>query len=235
LYSPADPAGKQERGLVNEIIGYQLAKAGQLQVPQNAGLIHLTGSQLGRKPHWVADDQDEVLAWWSEDVHHPSIKAQFNLAALPPNSQIYRNVIIEISKALAKRHGIEKIVAFDDIVANVDRNLGNVLDTPSELTLIDHGRLLTGPYWKVGDLNPEKAYVNKLRALLTLSGEPLPFKSALVNEIEKLGKLISKDVDALSGSLARFLNDAEQVGVAEFLSKRSAGGVDTAKRIGLVA
>lgn len=40
-------------------------------------------------------------------------------------------------------------VAFDEFVANTDRNLGNIVFTPEDqrFWLIDHGRALTGHYW----------------------------------------------------------------------------------------
>lgn len=56
-------------------------------------------------------------------------------------------------------------IALDELVANDDRNLGNIIYTPGkqEFWLIDHGRALTGNYWQLWGLdNPAIAVRNLL-------------------------------------------------------------------------
>ncbi|MDP0496386.1 MAG: hypothetical protein Q7Q73_09275 [Verrucomicrobiota bacterium JB024] len=66
----------------------------------------------------------------------------------------------------ANRHfDLNGTISFDELIANDDRNLGNIIYAPDrhEFWLIDHGRALTGSYWAHWGLgDPEIAVRNLL-------------------------------------------------------------------------
>ncbi len=67
--------------------------------------------------------------------------------------------------AIENQFDLAGTVALDELVANDDRHLGNIIYTPAnhEFWLIDHGRALTGTYWALWGLDdPAVAVRNQL-------------------------------------------------------------------------
>jgi hypothetical protein len=71
-----------------------------------------------------------------------------------------------LKAALEKQFDLGTTIALDELVANDDRNLGNVIYSPAkqEFWLIDHGRAFTGTYWELWGLDDPAVSVRNLLA-----------------------------------------------------------------------
>ncbi|KGO99770.1 hypothetical protein N791_00405 [Lysobacter defluvii IMMIB APB-9 = DSM 18482] len=135
---------------------------------------------------------------------------------------------------LIKHCSTPSIVALDDLIANVDRNLGNLLHSPGSLTLIDHGRSLTGPAWRRPDLVAGNAFMNVVRDLLGPAAETLPFRGAVMAEYTTIVSKVSPAMPELKQLLDHLLDPLDSRAAHDFLHGRSAPG-SIARRIGVVA
>jgi hypothetical protein len=233
FYSPTDENGKTSRGLVNEVAGYLCADAAGLSVPPRAGLIALDGSMISNPPTWLPVDVTAV-GWWSEDVGHASLRASFNLDALPDGSKAKHDAVMAARDILLKHSGTPSIIALDDLIANIDRNLGNVLSGAGALTLIDHGRCITGPAWKPADLDPAATYLNKVRALLGAAADTLPYKSSIMAAYSTIVSKVSPELPQLRALMGVLLDAADASAAHRFIQDR-ASPPSVAHRIGVVA
>lgn len=159
--------------LINEALGYVLAKACGLSVASNAGIILLDREQV---PQSLLDEldrsacgfrQETFFCWFTEDMEFPSLK-QRHLGDAQLTSFNDRR-LRRLSSELAKSPDSPKVIAFDGWLMNSDRNVGNLLAGPKRLTLIDHGRILNFPNWTPGTVGtfPEPC-INKLQFLIEL-------------------------------------------------------------------
>lgn len=171
------------RGLVNEITGHLLAESLGLRVPDKVALIFVPTTAIQNPPAWMEVNAEESHpAWCSADMTAPAIKFFFGLGdANPPTA--YAPIRAELEKSKQT----PAIVAFDDWVANVDRNVGNLLRLDrGEYALIDHGQILGGHQWKRPVLTPpEKRFPNLLRILLKERAETLPFQTQVVHSCQE--------------------------------------------------
>lgn len=233
MFATTNGEGAALRGLVNEVAGYFCAKAAELPVAPRAGLIVLDGSMLSDPPEWMRPGSLYV-GWWTEDVGYPSIKATFKWDALPAGSMVQLEALAEIRATLLKYPGTPSIIALDDLIANIDRNLGNILCVPHGLSLIDHGHCLTGPAWTATDLIPDSTYRNVVKAILGADGETLPYKSSIMAAYVTIaGRVVPKlpELEALMGHL---VIESDASAASTFLQLRSAPP-SAARRVGVVA
>jgi len=112
------------------------------------------------------------------------------------------------------------LYGFDSFVANIDRNLGNLLFGGGDrVWAIDHGHCFSGPAWKATDLQSDKIFVDKLKLWLTPHMSEVLRRARAQNasdivrqlneeNIEELGKRVGvddlldqADFDALIGFL----------------------------------
>lgn len=176
--------------LINEALGYVLAKAAGFSVPASAGIIMLDRPQIPT-PLWDALDrlaggiaQANYFCWFSEDMEYPSL-SQRHLSGVQVAS-LHDKRVKRLSQKLAKNPDSPKVIALDGWLLNSDRNPGNLLDSgPNTLLLIDNGRILNFPNWKPGSVGTQPGpCINKLQWLIDLHNprwsEQLPNKSARV-------------------------------------------------------
>lgn len=232
-YAPVHlQSGHASKGLVNELAGYFCAELGGLTVPKRAGLIVVDPSQLSDPPEWVTI-QSTLVAWWSEDFGNQSIKATWNLTALPDGSLAQQEALLAARSFLVKHASTPSVIAFDDLIANIDRNLGNLLGSSGTLGLIDHGHCITGPAWLPSDLDPSVAYRNVIRLLLGPAAETLPFKSAVMDAYESIVGAITPHMSELRQLMGGLLDDDEADSAHSFIQMRGAPG-SIAHRVGVV-
>lgn len=176
--------------LIAEALGYALAKAAGLKVPDVAGIILLDREQIPRAL-WPAltatacgSEQRNYFCWFSRDMDLPSLKQRYLGGIQLPALDERR--LKRLTATLANNPDSPKVIAFDAWLQNSDRNVGNLLDSsPDSLMLIDHGRILRFPNWSPGSLGtPPERVENKLQWLIDkfTSGwsSLLPNKSAMV-------------------------------------------------------
>jgi hypothetical protein len=233
VYPQSYVGGKPARGLVNELVGYFFAERAELPVPTAAGLIALQHSQLTAPPQWV-DPTKPVVAWWTQDVGFPSLRATWNIHALPNGSGAWMLAISAARDFLVKHGATPAVIALDDLVANVDRNLGNLLISGSHLTLIDHGQTLTGPAWVAPELVASASYPNVVRNLLDTAAETLPYKGAIMAEYSSMVSKVTPAMGELKHWLDQLLEPGDAAAAYAFMQGRMNPG-SIARRIGVVA
>lgn len=233
VYPSGYQSGAVARGLINELVGYFCAERGGLSVPPRAGLIELEVGNLSSPPLWLAQ-APAAIGWWTEDAGHQSIKASLDLDALPDGSATKRRALGAARDFLLRHEDAPAVIAFDDLVANVDRNLGNLLSSPGKLTLIDHGRALTGPVWVKSDLVPGQTYQNVVRSFLNPESDSLPYKSRVMAEYTSIVSQVSPAMADLKTWLDGLLAPDEANAVHSFLVARTARQ-SIAQRVGVVA
>lgn len=183
------PVTNQE--MVNEALGYVLAKACGFAVPDAAGIILLDQARipdtalvelrkLGR-----GKLQDNYFCWFTKDMAFPNLVQRHMGGIKVPFMEQRR--IKRIAKSLVAAKETAKIIAFDDWLLNSDRHPGNLLDGSQGLILIDQGRILMYPNWVPGGLGSVghgQVFVNRLRNFIDAHephwSEKLPKKSEIV-------------------------------------------------------
>lgn len=170
-----------------EALGYVLAKAVGLRVPDVAGIILLAADQLPPallpKLERIANGkrQSDYICWFSQDMVYPSLR-QHHIDSTQPKPLIQRQ-LGHLAQQLASHPATSSIVAFDDWLLNSDRNPGNLLQGPGILLLIDHGRIFAYPNWLPGGVGSmpwplENILQQLIDAHVPHWSERLPNKSA---------------------------------------------------------
>lgn len=158
---------ENELGLVNEITGYILAKACSLPVPKYAALIQTSNNQF--------DIKDNSFISWSfatSALNGQTPQSLYDLGDITGCKTLLDHI--------ASWKNIAKTIAFDDWIANEDRNLGNiVVEDKNNISLIDHSNIPINLSWKAEELNPLYIATNKLNQSLYNSKCPLPIKSKI--------------------------------------------------------
>lgn len=183
-YFKTDPVGY---AMLNEEIGYVLARCTQLPQPL-AGKIWIQGDVMHTlDPIRWPDPTTHALCWVSYEVHDrlgqpaPSIKARINVGASETE------MIAELQPIFKKFKLLGRLIAFDAWIANIDRNIGNVLLVDSDsFMIIDHGAILGGSNWPDAIHDQPDNYV-KTKVLDVIFPSPektltLPIKSAIIKE-----------------------------------------------------
>lgn len=233
IYPAAYADGSPSRGLVNELVGHFFSCRAGLPTPKRAGLAVLDASRISRTPDWI-DRTQPVLGWWSEDVGTKSLRATLNIDALPEGSPAKIQACLDAKAFLLRHADTSAVVAFDDLIANVDRNLGNILAGAGSITLIDHGQTLTGPAWRAEELSPQELYPNKVRALLGPDYEALSFKSRVMANYTTISGTVSTALPDLKPWLERLLPPSDAQSAHNFIQQRADLNL-AARRIGVVA
>src|SRR5207249_615328 len=151
--------------LIGEIVCALLGRATGLRVPKPF-LVRVNRADLPQSTKWDASEKAR-LCFGSEDAKVLSLKRRVNVT----NAAQMRSIAIWWNQ-LRESAAFKRMALFDEWVANHDRNLGNIL-WDGEPWLIDHANALTGPDWKLADLQPDTmkftnvllsdSYVNTLR------------------------------------------------------------------------
>lgn len=215
---------KEHRGIVNEIVGHVVASAMGAPVPSSAGLITLQGSQLANLPEW-ASRESSLVGWWVQDMASPSLKAYYEIDEKSRTLDVVMARLDLARKELAGSDYANMIIAFDDLVANVDRNLGNLLRIKKgHYILIDHGLCLTSDFWARDDLDPSLIYLNKLNVILDGGSQFLPFKHATVKAHEQLCANVEPAMRALLKWLPYAVDDEDSAAIERFIRYRAKPG-----------
>lgn len=234
---PRTAAGTEGMQLVNELVGHLLCEAWGVPAPPNAGTITLQRAQLRQLPLWKHLSGKHVVAWWSERVAAESLNAQFHLDELQARKALHRHHVEAFAKHIAQFPQCADIVAFDDIIANVDRNAGNLLGPVGQRFIaIDHGHALTGPDWQRAHLNAEQAFTNKIKDILVDMGQwTLPMASRAVAKVDAIEKHAPHAIQTVAAALDGVLGADDLAAVVTFLGARSSRTPATARRLGTLA
>lgn len=215
---PATGAVVANQEIINEALGYVLAKGCGLKVPAVAGIILLQRDQIPQALRSALDltacgaRQEDYLCWFSQDMVHPNLK-QVHLKGGQLGS-LHDRRLKRLSNELARNQDSPRVIAFDGWLLNSDRNPGNLLASgPNELTVIDHGRILNFPNWKPGAIGATPMpCVNKLEALIELHNpewsDLLPNSSAKIFAYNCFAVTFRQEGEAAARQvLAEFLDE----------------------------
>jgi len=212
-----DLAG-QSRGLINEVVGYVLADRFGLPQPPKACLLRvplkkLDLASLPKQHSWVkalAKETPTYPAFCTEAVSKPTPWQHYGehaAAAMTADVRAWPEHL--------------KALAFDEIIANVDRHMNNLLRIDeSHYALIDHGRLVAGDgHWSAPQLDPALQAVNRL--LYILYADPSEAGNGMVAAAEAATILLAGLAEVRHWSAAILRNEAERAAFDKFLQLRT--------------
>lgn len=197
--------------LINELVASVLGRT--LGLPMPPGFIVLVSrDDYPESQFLLTQGQDKALAFGVETIGHPDLKRRIRIEG--------DSVMRELLRTWT---GWCDAMTFDEWIANVDRNQGNLLlGAPGEVWLIDHGQAFTGPNWTAGDLDPAAAVLNQIASVmgphLALPERHRALRRA--TEISEECKKIDADEALKEGFAAAFAADDELQALRNFISKR---------------
>lgn len=126
--------------IINELTGFAIGKACNLPLPNKIGMLKLP-------EEFVRESQCCEWAIVVSEVPGDTLKSIYN--------SMDHHSFLPIFERLFEWSRIEDVLAFDDWIANGDRNIGNVVIAgESNYYLIDHSDALVKPNWTIHDLDP---------------------------------------------------------------------------------
>lgn len=153
----------RSRGLVNEITGFLLAKSAHIPVPARAGLLEIPAAAFPG----VDPINFYKYAFVISEAVGETLVSSYLIGDLRKHASL-----VDLVRNWTK---LPEALAFDDWVANVDRNQGNILIRgPDDVILIDHSNLPFALNWKAAMLDPSEASLNTLALIVHGSATPTP-------------------------------------------------------------
>ena len=149
-------------GVINEITGYLIAKTLNISVPDRAAIVQLTQTlkvEMGENS--------------SEEKYYDYAFVVSEAPGKSPNTLLKDLTIPEVERIKLLKEtldgwsGLPRLIAFDDWVANQDRNLGNFLIcSDGNVSVIDHSNLPVDIIWHANQLDARSDYRNVLIEIL---------------------------------------------------------------------
>ena len=141
-----------DQQLISEIVCALVGRAINLAIPRPF-LVKVEKDVLPNSGKWVAGITS-CLGFGSEDAGVHNFKRFFS------NSSKKHE---KLSSMLQSWPDFRRATFFDELIANTDRHLGNILfEKKDKFWLIDHGHALTGPQWSIQSLQYNVQVRNKL-------------------------------------------------------------------------
>lgn len=213
-------------GVFNEILGYLLTKAHDLPVAPKSGILKLPDALVNQIEKEVRQTICE-MAFVTSKVAGLSPSSYWNIGDMI-NFESLKSILDCWDK-------LHETIAFDEWVANQDRNLGNVIiDSNSQVTLIDHSNMPVDLVWEPKDLligfNPQ----NKLE--IALRPEPtLPQKMDIISSADGQWNALKTVFDEIIYWCDNLLGMQYKESLLEFLSQRAVDSKERlSKRLGIL-
>lgn len=210
---------KPSRGLLNEAVGYLLAKSCGLPVPERAFVVDVSGERLleaHSKLDGIVNKANSYPCWATSAVPGAIMKPHHNL----------------FIETLSRWDLLSNMLAFDDWVANSDRTTANIVCTGKhELTLIDHGHLGGSLYWMRDLLPVDSVFRSPVAYDLWPKALPDVIATQMVECAAKHSAIFTKVKLRLRAVIDLLASDAESgAALMEFLDARANGGYDRIKK-----
>lgn len=221
---PGEPAN---RGLINEVCGYLIARAAGLPVSDQAYVIYVSNDRLAAlHPQYektiTASGTDSSIVWATKTIHGPPFKFLYNFG----NNQV--------SKRLMEWRDLPKMLAFDDWVGNADRSDDNLIEIHNgRFALIDHADIGGGIAWLADLLDPNAVFKNRVAEdLFNGSGLSNHIKSGMLLAAESHQKIFGLVGDELQNWLTRLMprNQKDAQAFHRFLAIRASGSVNRVRQ-----
>jgi len=210
--------------ILNELTGHILAAAAGHAVPEKAAVVYVPVERLPDPcPKWVHERAPQPTpAWCSTVIPNDSLKIFYNANIKP------------IRTELADSEKAPSIVAFDDWLANIDRNVGNLLRIgKGDYALIDHGCILNDERWTEAQPDVTATYRNKIRDILGQVADTLPFKNSAYDAASAHHPALRRAWPGLDRWWS-ILDDSSRARIEAFLDRRSQDADALKRRLGLL-
>lgn len=159
--------------LNNEITAYILARLDGQPVPEHACIIKVKRDDIVNA-FPSAKAAGDAYGW-----------ATSTITGKTPNSYFKEGTKeFELAlKSLAKINGVASLIAFDNLIANQDRNTGNVILSGdlAKFWIFDHDQSPFKPDWTSQDLDPNSDTFCKLTAAIFPNGLPATIRSLVID------------------------------------------------------
>lgn len=221
-YVKAYCASLAPKGLVNELIGYALAKHGGFDVPRRAAVLLLDSDQalaFGSGFNAPTTVSGHVLAWCVESLDRPTPKTVFQLSPQDVSG------LPSLQADLQKWRDLPSAVSFDSWLSNDDRNPGNLVRlSAGRYALIDHGRVCSGNAWQSPLDKAEMGRINLL-ALWAWSAGAMQFvprdqQLPLITSFDRHGEALEKAASDIDYWLGELVDPVEKADAEAFLDER---------------
>ena len=194
----------KQNQIVSEITCALTGRSLGLQIPK-AYLVRIREGLIG--------NQNEIFGFGSQDADAVSFKRWTTI------NRVLADALFEQWKLM------EDIAVFDEWVANIDRNAGNILyDGITGYWLIEHAHALTGPNWSAPTLQDSgRSFKNHLlqgHAENTSLHEKYQFRR-LANEWAIRHNELSLLDLTRNGALTRLIDTVDAEAVKDFLIERA--------------
>lgn len=216
-------AESQGLGVFNEILGYLLTKAEELPVAPKAGILVLPEELKKGISIPVAP-----VAFLTSKVSGNSPSSFYNLGQLLKFESL--------CKVIDGWEKLPQAIAFDEWVANQDRNLGNVIiDSNFAVTLIDHSNMPVDLIWSASMLDKEIEPRNVLSDVFRNTPN-LPQKMEIIRGANKQTTSLNLVRDEIMFWAERLLNEEQRETLMIFLEHRAKfSNARLSKKYGLLA
>lgn len=157
---------EQPKAVWNEVLGYLFAQAMDIPSPP---VFFVDVPPQDVIASGFATTLIAVRAVATLEAHDPSVATDGTAKTLFESGSVDLSQIR--SRLLSSAAG-RALVAFDEVIGNPDRNIGNIVFSWKHgVVAIDHGYILSGPLWTSQSLNSTHDYPNK--ALNVANDKPL--------------------------------------------------------------
>lgn len=201
------------RKIIAELAASQVGRALELNIPRPyLVLVNTDDIPIEFNSSFVG--RGYMLCFASKQVSDRGYSLERAFRSEPPQA----NMVI------SKLFDMNSTVAFDELVANTDRNLGNLIYSPEKkgVWMIDHGRALTGEYWDIWDLVPDQYVTNSIADKNSHSWDEAR-RRAVLAEAQKMvvacAELSLDDLDK-EGHYSRIDTGTDRLEIAAFLKER---------------
>lgn len=202
------------RKLIAELAAAQLGRALGLSVPRPLLAILDT-----------ADLRPEFRSAFAHKGHMICFASQQTSKRSYSLERGFNDCGAQVADALEAQFDMPAAIAFDELIANDDRNLGNIMFSPEsrKFWLIDHGRALTGSYWKLWGLSDPAVSVGNVLAenAAKVWDDHLKKKAAeRANDLAKQCATLCLDDLDLDGHFAKIDPTTDRQEIIQFLRAR---------------
>lgn len=162
------PQNVRTKEIINESFGFLLANTVNLRQSQRAALIKLDVNdfQIDTSSDPFALANGYVYGWVTSSLGGDNLKKIF-LKNPPAFTPVEAQKLMNL---LSSWPSFSSLIAFDDWIGNIDRNIGNLIFVnKNDIAIIDHGRLFGVINWLVEDIDAKLECPNIMLDIFKLS------------------------------------------------------------------
>lgn len=207
-YVKVYPEQERIRKIFNELTGFLLGNAIGILQPDSAAIMPL--NELFFEDYGIRKDTEDTFVWaWVTSECGESVSGIFQLnktiESLKKDIQNTNKKYLNALSLICSQDNISQVIAFDDFIANDDRNIGNIVMTgDGNMGIIDHGEILGRIDWlnNLSNLDKNQFFFNKLLMMLDQYSAPKTHTNFTIK---------SQAVDAITRHEQAFISIQQQL------------------------